>query len=29
LLALAVFFPKVGGDAVRLIDNCVLHVPKE
>ena len=29
LLALAVFFPKAGGDAVRLIDNCVLHVPKE
>jgi pantoate--beta-alanine ligase len=29
LLALAVFFPKVGGDAVRLIDNCVLHVPEE
>jgi pantoate--beta-alanine ligase len=29
LLALAVFFPKVGGGAVRLIDNCVLHVPKE
>ena len=29
LLALAVFFPKAGGDAVRLIDNCVLHVPEE
>jgi pantoate--beta-alanine ligase len=29
LLALAVFFPKAGGDAVRLIDNCLLHVPKE
>ncbi len=29
LLALAVFFPKAGGDAVRLIDNRVLHVPKE
>jgi len=29
LLALAVFFPKVGGDAVRLIDNRVLQVPKE
>ncbi|HEU4430129.1 MAG TPA: pantoate--beta-alanine ligase [Myxococcota bacterium] len=29
LLALAVFFPKVGGDAVRLIDNRVLHVPRE
>ncbi len=29
LLALAVFFPKAGGDAVRLIDNCVLQVPKE
>jgi pantoate--beta-alanine ligase len=28
LLALAVFFPKPGGDAVRLIDNCVLDVPK-
>ena len=26
LLALAVFFPKAGGDVVRLIDNCVLHV---
>jgi pantoate--beta-alanine ligase len=29
LLALAVFFPKAGGDAVRLIDNCVLQVPGE
>jgi pantoate--beta-alanine ligase len=29
LLALAVFFPKAGGDFVRLIDNCVLHVPQE
>ena len=29
LLALAVFFPKAAGDAVRLIDNCVLRVPKE
>ncbi|MBM4382683.1 MAG: pantoate--beta-alanine ligase [Deltaproteobacteria bacterium] len=29
LLALAVFFPKAGGDVVRLIDNAVLHVPKE
>jgi pantoate--beta-alanine ligase len=29
LLALAVFFPKAGGDVVRLIDNCVLHVPQE
>jgi pantoate--beta-alanine ligase len=29
LLALAVFFPKAAGDSVRLIDNCVLHVPKE
>jgi pantoate--beta-alanine ligase len=29
LLALAVFFPKAGGDAVRLIDNCVLHVSEE
>ena len=29
LLALAVFFPKAGGGAVRLIDNCVLHVPQE
>jgi pantoate--beta-alanine ligase len=29
LLALAVFFPKAGGDVVRLIDNCVLHVPEE
>jgi pantoate--beta-alanine ligase len=29
LLALAVFFPKATGDSVRLIDNCVLHVPKE
>jgi pantoate--beta-alanine ligase len=28
LLALAVFFPRAGGDAVRLIDNCVLHVPR-
>jgi pantoate--beta-alanine ligase len=29
LLALAVFFPKAGGDVVRLIDNRILHVPKE
>ncbi len=29
LLALAVFFPKAGGEAVRLIDNRVLHVPEE
>jgi pantoate--beta-alanine ligase len=29
LLALAVFFPRAGGDALRLIDNRVLHVPKE
>jgi pantoate--beta-alanine ligase len=29
LLALAVFFPKTGGDAVRLIDNRVLRVPAE
>jgi pantoate--beta-alanine ligase len=29
LLALAVLFPKAGGDFVRLIDNRVLHVPKE
>jgi len=29
LLALAVFFPKAGGGAVRLIDNRVLHVSKE
>jgi pantoate--beta-alanine ligase len=28
LLALAVFLPKPGGDAVRLIDNRVLHVPR-
>jgi len=26
LLALAVFFPKAGGDVVRLIDNAILHV---
>jgi len=29
LLALAVYFPKAGEDQVRLIDNCVLHVPEE
>jgi pantoate--beta-alanine ligase len=29
LLALAVFFPKAGEGAVRLIDNRVLHVAKE
>ncbi len=29
LLALAVYFPKPGGDAVRLIDNCVLRIAKE